>query len=77
MADDALLELVKSIDGRTARMETAMTTTLEKHDDRIKSLETSRTAARAGMTVLALGSTTGAAKMGFLDKVIGIFGGGS
>lgn len=72
---DAILTYLKSIDERGARTEKMMTATLEKHDERIKSLETSRTAARAGMAALALGGTGGAAKLGFLDKIAGIFGG--
>jgi hypothetical protein len=86
MADE-LLEFVKSIDARTQRMETAITTTMQKHQDddddkhekldvRIKSLETSRTAARAGLVALTVGGGGGAVKLGFLDKVISIFGGG-
>jgi hypothetical protein len=84
MSDEAILQLVKSIDDRTARMETSINLTLQKHkeddeikhdefDRRFKSLETSRTAARAGLAALALGGTGGAAKMGFLDKLISIF----
>lgn len=87
MSDEAILGYVKSIDERTARMETAFTTTLQnqkkesddKHkesDGRIKSLENSRLAARAGLAALTLGGTTGAAKAGLIDKVVSMFSGG-
>ncbi len=88
MPDDVILQYVKSIDERTARMESTMTTAMQihqqndtaKHDEidtRLKSLETSRTAARAGMAALALGGGTGAAKLGLLAKITGLFGGGA
>lgn len=77
MSNKDILEFVKSIDDRTARMEDKMDTAHGKLDERVKSLETSRTAARAGMAALALGGTGGAAKLGFLDKVMTLFGGGT
>lgn len=87
MADE-LLEFVKSIDARTQRMETAMTITMQSHqkddddkhekiDGRIKSLENSRTAARAALVVATVGGTSGAAKVGLLDKLVSMFGGGA
>lgn len=86
MADE-LLEFVKSIDARTQRMETTLNTTMQKHQDdddkkhedvdkRIRSLENSRLAARAGLTAMVVGGTGGAAKLGFLDKLMTMFGGG-
>lgn len=86
MTDDPMLQYMKSIDDRMGRMETAITTAFtnhqndddKKHEDfdvRLKSLETSRTAARAGMAALALGGTGGAAKLGFLDKIISMING--
>lgn len=88
MPQDVILLYVKSIDERTARMETSITAAIKAHiedddiryekmDDRLKSLETSRVAARTGLTVLALGGTGGAAKLGFLDKIVSLFGGGT
>lgn len=77
MSDDVILEYVKSIDARGARMEEAVNKILTDHDSRLKSLETSRTAARAGMTALVLGGTGGAAKAGMLDKLLSLFGGGT
>lgn len=87
MSDDPILTYLQSIDARTARMETAFTAALTDHrkeDDAIHdelrkdldSLKTSRTAARAGLAALALGGGTGAAKLGFLDKIVSMFGGG-
>ncbi len=87
MADEIILQYVKSIDERTARIESSMTTAMqihqaadnekhEEYDKRIKSLENSRTAARAGMTALAVGGGTGVAKLGVIGKLIGMFGGG-
>lgn len=77
MSDEAILGYVKSIDERTARMEVAQAKVTDSHDKRIKSLENSRTAARAGLTALTIGGGTGAAKAGMLGKVLGIFGSGS
>lgn len=87
MSDDPILTYLQSIDARTARMEDAFTAALTdhkkenavEHDEMRKdldSLKTSRTAARAGLAALALGGTGGAAKLGFLDKVLGMLGGG-
>lgn len=84
--DDAILQYLKSIDDRTARIETNFTTAMQNHqeDDDVKhgemrkdidSLLSSRTAARAGLTVLTLGGTGGAAKLGLLDKIASILGG--
>lgn len=86
MSEDAILQYLKSIDARTGRMETSITATMQKHQEEddakhgemrkdIDSLLTSRTAARAGITALALGGTGGAAKLGFLDKIISMIGG--
>lgn len=77
MSEDAVLSYLKSVDDRTARMEQKIDNGFENLDGRVKSLENSRTAARAGLTVLTLGTTGGAAKMGLLDKIMTIFGGGA
>lgn len=86
MADEIILQYVKSIDERTARIESNMTTAMqihqtqdnEKHDEfegRIKSLENSRLTARVGITALALGGGTGVAKLGLIGKFMSMFGG--
>lgn len=75
--NEAMLQYVKSIDERTARMETSLNTTLETHDKRLSSLETSRTIARTGLATLALGGTGGAAKLGMLDKLMSLFNSGA
>lgn len=77
MPDKAILQYVKSIDERTGRIETAFTTVLTEMKKDIDSLKDSRTAARAGLAALILGSTGGAAKLGLLDKFISMFGGTS
>ncbi len=87
MSDDPVLIYLQSIDARTARMEAAFSAAITDHkkeDDvvhdelrkDIDSLKTSRTAARAGIAALVLGGGTGAAKLGFLDKIVSLFGGG-
>lgn len=72
----AILQSVKSMDDRTARMEQKIDDGFEKLDGRVRSLETSRTAARAGLAALAVGGTGAGAKLGILDKVMSMFGGG-
>lgn len=73
--ENALLEMVKSIDARTERLETKFDLRHDNTDGRLKSLETSRTAARAGMAGLAIAGTGGAAKMGIIDKLMSVLGG--
>lgn len=70
---DAMLEFVKSIDTRTARIEETVNQIRSGHDDRIKSLETSRAATRAGIAALAIGGTGAGAKLGMIDKLMGLF----
>lgn len=86
MPDEIILSYVKSIDERTARMETSMTTAMQihqqadnaKHDEidgRLKSLEISRAKGRAGLAAIALGGTGAGAKLGLIGKLASLFGG--
>ncbi len=85
MADfETILQYIKSIDDRTVRIESVITTAMQIHqqaddtkhdiiDKRIKSLENSRTAARATLIGAATAGTGGAAKLGMLAKITSLF----
>lgn len=86
MSEDAILIYVKSIDERTARMETAMTKGMADHqnDDNIKheklakrigSLEFSRKAIRVAAVSFIAGGAGGAVKLGWVDKLISLISG--
>lgn len=82
--NETILQYVRSIDDRTARMEIAQTATMQNHqkdddkkhesvDERVKSLENSRLAARVGLASIALGGAGGAVKMGAIEKLLSFF----
>lgn len=75
MSDETILQYLKNIDDRTTRMEDKQDAVNTDHDKRLKSLENSRTATRAGIAALTIGGGTGAAKAGLVDKIISMLGG--
>ena len=79
MSDDAVLEFVKSIDGRTARMEKKQDDFMKAMDDRVSTIENThekvkvgiRVALKTAVVMVLAGSAVGVVHAsGFVETVL-------